>query len=34
MPATNYPTAIVRWRGTCPHLEAIGVHEALEVVDA
>ena len=25
---------VARWRGTCPHLEAIGVQEAVEVPDA
>jgi len=25
---------VARWRGTCPHLEAIGVPEAAGVVDA
>jgi len=25
---------VARWRGTCPHLEAIGLHEAAGVVDA
>ncbi len=25
---------VARWRGTCPHLEAIGVQEAVEVADA